>query len=66
GGGGTAPAAAPPGRGGGGGAGVGEVVAMIHSRNARSMAVAERLGMRRAESYDTPRGQEAVCFRLEL
>ncbi|NEE26986.1 GNAT family N-acetyltransferase, partial [Streptomyces sp. SID7982] len=47
-------------------AGVGEVVAMIHSRNARSMAVAERLGMRRAESYDTPRGQEAVCFRLEL
>ncbi|MFB7228369.1 GNAT family N-acetyltransferase [Streptomyces fimicarius] len=45
---------------------VGEVVAMVHSRNARSMAVAERLGMRRAESYDTPRGQEAVCFRLEL
>lgn len=45
---------------------VGEVVAMVHSRNARSMAVAERLGMRRAESYPTPRGQEAVCFRLEL
>ncbi|SDE09724.1 Protein N-acetyltransferase, RimJ/RimL family [Streptomyces sp. LaPpAH-199] len=47
-------------------AGVGEVVAMVHERNARSMAVAERLGMRRAESYDTPRGQVAVCFRLEL
>ncbi|SCE61962.1 hypothetical protein GA0115253_109934 [Streptomyces sp. Termitarium-T10T-6] len=43
-----------------------EVVAMIHSRNARSMAVADRLGMRRAESYETPRGAEAVCFRLEL
>ncbi|MBW3705460.1 GNAT family N-acetyltransferase, partial [Streptomyces griseus] len=47
-------------------AGVGEVVAMVHSLNTRSMAVAERLGMRRAESYDTPRGQVAVCFRLEL
>ncbi|PCG86800.1 GNAT family N-acetyltransferase [Streptomyces sp. WZ.A104] len=47
-------------------AGVSEVVAMIDSRNARSTAVAERLGMRRAESYATPRGQEAHCFRLEL
>ncbi|MFD9423724.1 MULTISPECIES: GNAT family N-acetyltransferase [unclassified Streptomyces] len=48
-------------------AGVPEVVAMIDSRNARSVAVAERLGMRRAETFTTPRaGQVAWCFRLEL
>ncbi|MEI7030608.1 GNAT family N-acetyltransferase [Streptomyces pratensis] len=47
-------------------AGVSEVVALVDVRNARSIAVAERLGMRRAESYATPRGREACCFRLEL
>ncbi|NEE45526.1 GNAT family N-acetyltransferase, partial [Streptomyces sp. SID8455] len=32
-----------------------------------SIAVAERLGMRLAETFTTPRpGQEARCYRLEL
>ncbi|WP_031081720.1 GNAT family N-acetyltransferase [Streptomyces sp. NRRL WC-3549] len=47
-------------------AGVPQVVAMIHSRNERSKAVARRLGMRQAESYATPSGAQAHCFRLEL
>lgn len=48
-------------------AGVPDVVAMIDSRNARSISVAERLGMRLAETFTTPRpGQEARCYRLEL
>ncbi|GGZ14086.1 GNAT family N-acetyltransferase [Streptomyces nitrosporeus] len=47
-------------------AGVREVVAMVNSRNARSVAVARRLGMRQAETYLTPSRQEALCFRLEL
>ncbi|MFB8028443.1 GNAT family N-acetyltransferase [Streptomyces sp. NPDC056465] len=47
--------------------GVREVVAMINARNARSVAVAVRLGMRQAETYVSPvSGQEAYCFRLEL
>ena len=47
--------------------GVREVVAMINTRNARSVAVAVRLGMRRAETYTSPVSkQEAYCFRLEL
>ncbi|MER7024159.1 MULTISPECIES: GNAT family N-acetyltransferase [Streptomyces] len=47
-------------------AGVPEVVAMINSRNARSIAVAERLGMRRAETYKKPgdEGVTAYCYRL--
>ncbi|MER6114393.1 GNAT family N-acetyltransferase [Streptomyces sp. NPDC001743] len=48
-------------------AGVERVVATIDARNERSIAVAGRLGMERAESFTTPRaGQEAWCFRLEL
>jgi len=48
-------------------AGVPEVVAMVDSRNARSIAVARRLGMRQAETYTTPVSRrEAYCFRLEL
>ncbi|MFJ8918183.1 GNAT family N-acetyltransferase [Streptomyces sp. NPDC102415] len=47
--------------------GVPEVVAMINTRNARSVAVAVRLGMRRAETYTSPVSkQEAYCFRLAL
>ncbi|WP_329231686.1 MULTISPECIES: GNAT family N-acetyltransferase [unclassified Streptomyces] len=47
--------------------GVREVVAMINTRNARSVAVAVRLGMRQAETYVSPVSQqEAYCFRLEL
>ncbi|MFF9895854.1 MULTISPECIES: GNAT family N-acetyltransferase [Streptomyces] len=48
-------------------AGVGAVVAMVDVRNARSSAVAERLGMERAESYVAPRtGQRAHCYRMGL
>ncbi|MFF1837365.1 GNAT family N-acetyltransferase [Streptomyces sp. NPDC058231] len=48
-------------------AGVGRVVATIDPRNARSIAVARRLGMDGAESFTTPRaGQEVRCFRLGL
>ncbi|MFJ8882944.1 GNAT family N-acetyltransferase [Streptomyces sp. NPDC102402] len=47
--------------------GVREVVAMIDTRNARSVAVARRLGMRQAETYTSPvSGREAYCFRLDL
>ncbi|WP_299535127.1 GNAT family N-acetyltransferase [uncultured Streptomyces sp.] len=47
-------------------AGVPEVVAMVDSRNARSVAVAGRLGMRRAETYPMSDGRQALCFRLAL
>ncbi|MDX3851155.1 GNAT family N-acetyltransferase [Streptomyces sp. AK02-01A] len=48
-------------------AGVGEVVAMVNSRNTRSLAVTRRLGMEPAETYVPPgSGQEAYCFRLAL
>ncbi|MEV7089824.1 GNAT family N-acetyltransferase [Streptomyces sp. NPDC093085] len=48
-------------------AGVGRVVAMVNAENARSMAVTRRLGMERAETYETPVSrQTAYCYRLEL
>ncbi|MEU2667705.1 GNAT family N-acetyltransferase [Streptomyces sp. NPDC007164] len=48
-------------------AGVARVVATIDAGNERSMAVARRLGMERAESFTAPgTGREAVCFRLAL
>ncbi|MFD5784501.1 GNAT family N-acetyltransferase [Streptomyces sp. NPDC126933] len=48
-------------------AGVGRVVAMVNSRNTRSVAVTRRLGMELVETYTTPVSkQEAYCFRLEL
>jgi RimJ/RimL family protein N-acetyltransferase len=48
------------------GAGVRQVVAMVDSQNARSLAVTERLGMERAEQFDTPAVRVAYCFRLDL
>lgn len=43
------------------------VVATVDELNERSVAVALRLGMERAESFTAPRsGQEVRCFRLEL
>ncbi|WP_030742942.1 GNAT family N-acetyltransferase [Streptomyces sp. NRRL S-31] len=48
-------------------AGVPGVVAMVREGNARSMAVARRLGMERAESYPHPTlGGSALCFRLNV
>jgi RimJ/RimL family protein N-acetyltransferase len=48
-------------------AGVDRVVATIDARNERSIAVARRLGMQRAESFATGHpGQEVCCFRLGL
>ncbi|MFF9351035.1 GNAT family N-acetyltransferase [Streptomyces sp. NPDC014734] len=47
-------------------AGVAEVVAAIDARNERSIAVARRLGMERAEEMTTPAGREGHCFRLAL
>ncbi|MFB9522310.1 GNAT family N-acetyltransferase [Streptomyces cremeus] len=48
-------------------AGVPEVVAVVDVRNARSIAVAERLGMREAEPFVVPgAGREGRCFRLTL
>ncbi|MGA4840266.1 GNAT family N-acetyltransferase [Streptomyces sp. G45] len=48
-------------------AGVASVVAMIDTRNERSIAVAGRLGMERGETYVSPHsGREAHCFRLAL
>lgn len=48
-------------------AGVERVVAAVDERNERSVAVALRLGMERAESFTEPRsGREVRCFRLEL
>lgn len=48
-------------------AGVKRVVAAIDSRNERSIAVARRLGMERAETFTTEQSGQAVqCFRLAL
>ncbi|MEU0733336.1 GNAT family N-acetyltransferase, partial [Streptomyces lavendulocolor] len=49
-------------------AGVERVVAMVNTRNERSVAVTRRLGMTRAETYAIPGsgGQEGHCFRLDL
>jgi RimJ/RimL family protein N-acetyltransferase len=48
-------------------AGVERVVAMVNSRNERSIAVARRLGMELAETFTTPVSQQSgYCFRLEL
>ncbi|NJP49162.1 GNAT family N-acetyltransferase [Streptomyces sp. SBST2-5] len=48
-------------------AGVRSVVAMVDARNSRSAAVAQRLGMRLAETFTTPvRKAEAHCYRLDL
>jgi RimJ/RimL family protein N-acetyltransferase len=48
-------------------AGVGSVVAMVDARNARSIAVTRRLGMRLAETYTTPASQrQGHCYRLDL
>lgn len=48
-------------------AGVERVVATIDAGNERSIAVARRLGMERAESFVAPgTGREVVCFRLAL
>ncbi|MFE9453614.1 GNAT family N-acetyltransferase [Streptomyces sp. NPDC006739] len=48
-------------------AGVHDVVAMIRPGNARSIAVARRLGMEPAETYTHPRLNEpALCFRLTV
>ncbi|MET7692163.1 GNAT family N-acetyltransferase [Streptomyces sp. NPDC005483] len=48
-------------------AGVADVVAMIRPGNERSIAVAERLGMKLAETFPHPLLQEeALCFRLSL
>ncbi|MEU5622928.1 GNAT family N-acetyltransferase [Streptomyces tendae] len=49
------------------GAGVAEVVAMVNARNARSIAVTERLGMRLAEVFTIPSSeQRGHCYRLPL
>ncbi|WP_053743382.1 MULTISPECIES: GNAT family N-acetyltransferase [unclassified Streptomyces] len=48
-------------------AGVSSVVAMVLSRNERSIAVTRRLGMRLAEVFTTPTlEQEGHCYRLDL
>ncbi|MFB7914037.1 GNAT family N-acetyltransferase [Streptomyces sp. NPDC056061] len=47
-------------------AGVAEAVAAIDARNERSIAVARRLGMERAEEITTPSGRAGYCFRLAL
>ncbi|MFV0128386.1 GNAT family N-acetyltransferase [Streptomyces sp. HMX112] len=48
-------------------AGVERVVAVVDEANERSMAVARRLGMEPAESYDVPgTDRRARCLRLEL
>ncbi|MFI2436818.1 GNAT family N-acetyltransferase [Streptomyces sp. NPDC018693] len=48
-------------------AGVPSVVAMVDARNARSVAVTQRLGMRLAEVYTTPVSRrEGRCYRLDL
>ncbi|MFF9407248.1 GNAT family N-acetyltransferase [Streptomyces anandii] len=47
--------------------GLADVVAMVGAGNARSVAVTERLGMRRAETFMTPVSRrEAHCYRLQL
>ncbi|MET9253204.1 GNAT family N-acetyltransferase [Streptomyces sp. NPDC048182] len=48
-------------------AGVAGVVAMVDARNARSIAVTERLGMRLAEVFAVPTSQrQGHCYRLAL
>ncbi|MEV6736221.1 GNAT family N-acetyltransferase [Streptomyces sp. NPDC051104] len=48
-------------------AGVSGVVAMVDSRNTRSIAVTQRLGMRLAETFTTPASQrQGHCYRLDL
>ncbi|MER5767780.1 GNAT family N-acetyltransferase [Streptomyces sp. NPDC001985] len=48
-------------------AGVPEVVAMVDSRNERSIAVVKRLGMDHDRTFTTPDGErEGQCFRLAL
>jgi RimJ/RimL family protein N-acetyltransferase len=48
-------------------AGVSGVVAMVDSRNTRSIAVTQRLGMRLAETFTTPVSQrQGHCYRLDL
>lgn len=42
------------------------VSAMVHARNTRSLAVAERLGMTLAEEYTTPAGNPARRYELYL
>ncbi|MEW1658991.1 MULTISPECIES: hypothetical protein [unclassified Streptomyces] len=40
---------------------------MVDPRNARSLAVAHRLGMRHAETFSAPTGDRtAHCLRLDL
>ncbi|MEU6403665.1 GNAT family N-acetyltransferase [Streptomyces sp. NPDC046985] len=47
--------------------GLASVVAVVDPRNARSVAVARRLGMRRAEAFTTPKTlREGHCYRLDL
>jgi len=48
-------------------AGVPGVVAMVDARNARSIAVTRRLGMRLAEVFSPPRSErQGHCYRLDL
>lgn len=48
-------------------AGVAGVVAMVDSRNERSIAVTRRLGMRLAETFTTPASDRVGnCYRLSL
>ncbi|MET8244566.1 GNAT family N-acetyltransferase [Streptomyces sp. NPDC005202] len=48
-------------------AGVPSVVAMVNARNARSIAVTQRLGMRLVETFVTPASkQQGHCYRLDL
>ncbi|MEU6705118.1 GNAT family N-acetyltransferase [Streptomyces wuyuanensis] len=48
-------------------AGVPSVVAMVDSRNERSIAVTRRLGMELAETYVVPDSdRKGLCFRLTL
>ncbi|GHI05728.1 N-acetyltransferase [Streptomyces cellostaticus] len=48
-------------------AGVPHVVAMVDARNARSIAVTRRLGMRLKETFTTPSSErEGHCYRLDL
>ncbi|WP_030620127.1 GNAT family N-acetyltransferase [Streptomyces sclerotialus] len=48
-------------------AGVPHVVAMVDARNARSIAVTRRLGMRQAETFVSPVSRATgLCHRLDL
>ncbi|MDI9888177.1 GNAT family N-acetyltransferase [Streptomyces sp. HNM0645] len=48
-------------------AGVPSVVAMVDSRNQRSIAVTRRLGMELSETYAVPDSErKGLCFRLNL